>query len=68
MVTANSKLFRQKALDRTASPEQLVATIASQVVFSSQSHLTLHCKNLTGMTPRQISNHRKILINSHKNL
>jgi AraC family transcriptional regulator len=31
-----------------------IATIASQVGFSSQSHLTRHCKQLTGMTPRQI--------------
>jgi AraC family transcriptional regulator len=32
-----------------------IANIASQVGFSSQSHLTRHCKQLTGMTPRQIS-------------
>ncbi len=31
-------------------------TIAFQVGFSSQSHLTQHCKRLTGMTPKQLSN------------
>ena len=30
-------------------------TIASQVGFSSQSHLTQHCKRLTGMAPKQLS-------------
>jgi AraC family transcriptional regulator len=33
-----------------------IANIASQVGFSSQSHLTQHCKNFTGMTPGQIAN------------
>jgi AraC family transcriptional regulator len=33
-----------------------IADIASQVGFASQSHLTRHCKNFTGMTPRQIAN------------
>jgi AraC family transcriptional regulator len=33
-----------------------IANIASQVGFSSQSHLTQHCKSFTGMTPRQIAN------------
>jgi AraC family transcriptional regulator len=33
-----------------------ISNIASQVGFSSQSHLTQHCKSLTGMTPRQIAN------------
>jgi AraC family transcriptional regulator len=45
-----------------------INNIASQVGFSSQSHLTQHCKNLTGMTPRQISMNRKNLINLGKNL
>jgi AraC family transcriptional regulator len=40
-----------------------IADIASQVGFSSQSHLTQHCKSLTGMTPRQLSMNRKNLIN-----
>jgi AraC family transcriptional regulator len=38
-----------------------IANIAAQVGFSSQSHLTHHCKILTGMTPRQISINRKKL-------
>jgi AraC family transcriptional regulator len=38
-----------------------IANIAAQVGFSSQSHLTQHCKILTGMTPRQISINRKKL-------
>jgi AraC family transcriptional regulator len=33
-----------------------IANIASQVGFSSQSHLTQHCKSFTGMTPGQIAN------------
>lgn len=33
-----------------------IASIAFQVGFSSQSHLTQHCKRLTGMTPKQLSN------------
>jgi AraC family transcriptional regulator len=32
-----------------------ISNIASKVGFSSQSHLTYHCKRQTGMTPRQIS-------------
>jgi AraC family transcriptional regulator len=32
-----------------------IASIASQVGFSSQSHLNQHCKRLTGMTPKQLS-------------
>jgi AraC family transcriptional regulator len=32
-----------------------IANIASKVGFSSQSHLTYHCKRQTGMTPKQIS-------------
>ena len=32
-----------------------IFSIASQVGFASQSHLTHHCKRLTGMTPRQIA-------------
>jgi AraC family transcriptional regulator len=38
-----------------------IASIASQVGFSSQSHLTWHCKNFTGMTPRQLSKYSKNL-------
>jgi AraC family transcriptional regulator len=33
-----------------------LANIASQVGFSSQSHLIYHCKRLTGMTPKQFTN------------
>jgi AraC family transcriptional regulator len=33
-----------------------IANIASKVGFSSQSHLTYHCKRQTGMTPKQIAN------------
>jgi AraC family transcriptional regulator len=33
-----------------------ISNIASQVGFASSSHLTYHCKRLTGMTPRQIAN------------
>jgi AraC family transcriptional regulator len=33
-----------------------IANIAAQVGFSSQSHLTYHCKRQTGMTPKQIAN------------
>jgi AraC family transcriptional regulator len=36
-----------------------ITNIAAQVGFSSQSHLTQHCKILTGMTPRQISMNSK---------
>jgi AraC family transcriptional regulator len=32
-----------------------ISTIASQVGFANSSHLTYHCKRLTGMTPRQIA-------------
>ncbi len=45
-----------------------INNVASQVGFSSQSHLTQHCKSFTGMTPRQISMNRKNLINLDKNL
>jgi AraC family transcriptional regulator len=38
-----------------------IANIAAQVGFSSQSHLTLHCKKFTGMTPRQLSKCRRHL-------
>jgi AraC family transcriptional regulator len=38
-----------------------IADIASQVGFASQSHLTRHCKSLTGMTPRQIANSKTII-------
>jgi AraC family transcriptional regulator len=33
-----------------------IANISSLVGFSSPSHLTRHCKRLTGMTPKQIAN------------
>jgi AraC family transcriptional regulator len=33
-----------------------ISNIAAQVGFASSSHLTYHCKRLTGMTPRQIAN------------
>jgi AraC family transcriptional regulator len=33
-----------------------ILNIASKVGFSSQSHLTYHCKRQTGMTPKQIAN------------
>jgi AraC family transcriptional regulator len=33
-----------------------ISNIASKVGFSSQSHLTQHCKRHTGMTPGQIAN------------
>jgi AraC family transcriptional regulator len=45
-----------------------IADVASQVGFASQSHLTQHCKSLTGMTPRQLFNNRKNLTNLGKNL
>ena len=38
-----------------------IANIASKVGFSSQSHLTQHCKIFTGTTPRQISMNSKKL-------
>jgi AraC family transcriptional regulator len=37
-----------------------IVNIALQVGFSSQSHLTWHCKRLTGMTPKQISQTSRI--------
>jgi AraC family transcriptional regulator len=37
-----------------------ISNIASEVGFSSQSHLTYHCKRLTGMTPKQIANSKAI--------
>jgi AraC family transcriptional regulator len=37
-----------------------ISNIASEVGFSSQSHLTYHCKRLTGMTPKQIANSKLI--------
>jgi AraC family transcriptional regulator len=33
-----------------------IFNIAAQVGFASSSHLTYHCKRLTGMTPKQIAN------------
>jgi AraC family transcriptional regulator len=47
------RVERAKLLLETT--ELPISNIASQVGFSSQSHLTYHCKRLTGMTPRQIS-------------
>jgi AraC family transcriptional regulator len=35
-----------------------ISNIAAKVGFASSSHLTYHCKRLTGMTPRQIANNR----------
>jgi AraC family transcriptional regulator len=55
----------QLLLETTDLP---IADVASQVGFSSQSHLTQHCKSFTGMTPRQLSNNRKNLINFRQNL
>ena len=40
----------------TKNTHLTIANIASQVGFSSQSHLIHHCKRLTGMTPRQFTN------------
>jgi AraC family transcriptional regulator len=40
----------------TKNPYLTLANIASQVGFSSQSHLIYHCKRLTGMTPKQFTN------------
>jgi AraC-like DNA-binding protein len=40
-----------------------ISSIASQVGFSSHSHLTWHCKSFTGITPKQLSKKHKILIN-----
>ncbi len=45
-----------------------ISNVASQAGFSSQSHLTQHCKRQFGMTPRQIANNRKNLIDFRKNL
>ncbi len=47
------RVERAKLLLRTT--DLPIANIASLAGFSSQSHLTHHCKHLTGMTPRQIS-------------
>lgn len=40
--------------------ELTIEHIAAQVGFSSQSHLTHHCKRLTGMTPKQLFNRVRI--------
>jgi AraC family transcriptional regulator len=40
----------------TKNTHLTLANIASQVGFSSQSHLIYHCKRLTGMTPKQFTN------------
>jgi AraC family transcriptional regulator len=40
----------------TKNTDLTIASIAEQVGFSSQSHLTYHCKRLTGMTPKQFIN------------
>jgi AraC family transcriptional regulator len=47
------RVERAKLLLKTTDLE--IASIAFQVGFSSQSHLTWHCKRLTGMTPKQLS-------------
>jgi AraC family transcriptional regulator len=47
------RIERAKVLLKTT--DLAIASIAFQVGFSSQSHLTWHCKRLTGMTPKQIS-------------
>jgi AraC family transcriptional regulator len=47
------RVERAKLLLETT--ELPIANIASQVGFASSSHLTHHCKRLTGMTPTQIS-------------
>jgi len=47
------RVERAKLLLETTELE--VANIAALVGFCSPSHLTWHCKRLTGMTPRQIS-------------
>ena len=40
----------------TKNTHLTLTNIASQVGFSSQSHLIYHCKRLTGMTPKQFTN------------
>jgi AraC family transcriptional regulator len=40
----------------TKNTDLTIANVASQVGFSSQSHLIYHCKRLTGMTPKQFTN------------
>jgi AraC family transcriptional regulator len=47
------RVERAKVLLKTTDLE--IASIAFQVGFSSQSHLTQHFKRLTGSTPKQIS-------------
>ncbi len=47
------RVERAQLLLKTTDLE--IASIAFQVGFSSQSHLTWHCKRLTGMTPKQLS-------------
>jgi AraC family transcriptional regulator len=43
----------------------VIADIALQVGFSSQSHLTQQLKRFTGMTPKQV---RALSTKYHKNL
>jgi AraC family transcriptional regulator len=47
------RVERAKFLLKTT--DLAIANIASQVGFSSQSHLTQHFKRLTGVTPKQVS-------------
>jgi AraC family transcriptional regulator len=47
------RVERAKLLLTTTDLE--IASVAFQVGFSSQSHLNQHCKRLTGMTPKQLS-------------
>jgi AraC family transcriptional regulator len=49
-----AKLLLSKNTDLT------IANIASQVGFSSQSHLNYHYKRLTGMTPKQFTNSKVV--------
>ena len=52
------RVERAKVLLKTT--DLAIATIALQVGFSSQSHLTHHFKHLTGVTPKQISKIKRI--------
>jgi AraC family transcriptional regulator len=43
-----------------AKTDLTIADIASQVGFASPSHLTYHCKRLTGMTPKQLARSKTV--------
>lgn len=45
----------ERAKELLKTTDLVIASIAFQVGFSSQSHLTQHFKRLTGVTPKQIS-------------